>query len=171
MSPLLKSPLPRPEGNQTNAKARGRMVRALLSILGVTATVAAGALLIPAGAGAGRHHHGHHHNHHHPTAPPGPPSVAGPEFGSVTVSPDGPGRRVVTVGPTAPPLSFLLVCDLPTSGCVQATLVSGTWVARLPAAEADRYSIGLIGRSEGTWVTGNESSDPPAVIPPLVNIG
>ena len=142
----------------------GSRGRAALAVL---AALLAIALAVPGGAVA----HGRHLHHHHPVRPPAKPSGQRAAFGSVTVTPAGAGQRLVTVETTGPPMSIVEVCDLPTGECVSANLVSGTWSARLPAADPDHFSIGLIGLSDGTWVIGNSSSTPPAEVPPLVNIG
>lgn len=141
------------------------------------AIAAAALLLLPAAAAAGGrgHHHGHKHHHHggRHQPPPAPPVVnpSGPAFGSVEILPDGPGRRLVSVETTGPAMSVVEICDLTTPECVDAELDAGRWTARVPAPDPVRYSIGLIGRSGELWVTDSRRSDPPAPIPPPVNIG
>jgi hypothetical protein len=90
----------------------------------------------------------------------------------VTVRPDGATHRVVRVTTSGPPLTYLAVCDLTTSTCVNAHRASSAWAARLPARDPDGpYAIGVVARSPGGFVTGHFASDPPPDIPPIPRIG
>ena len=86
----------------------------------------------------------------------------------VTVRPDGPTHRLVRIMASGPPLTYVAVCDLTTSTCVNARRSSGAWVARLPARQPNGpYAIGVIGRSPGGYVTGHFASNPPPDLPPI----
>jgi hypothetical protein len=90
----------------------------------------------------------------------------------VTVRAHGPSHRLVRVVASGPRLTYLAVCDLTTSTCVNAARARRAWVARLPAQDPDGpYAIGVVGRGPRGYVTGHFASDPPPAIPPIVNIG
>jgi hypothetical protein len=90
----------------------------------------------------------------------------------VTVRAAGPSHRLVRVTSSGPPMSFVAVCDLTSSTCVNATRVSDAWVARLPAQHPEGpYAIGVVGRSPGGYVTGHSASDPPPALPPILDVG
>ena len=168
---------------QTRSSERAPRSGALIVVLAMTAvaavvTVVAGILLLmpAASSAAGRpHHHKHHghkhHGHKHPPAPPLAPTYPAPALGSVTVTDAGPGRRAVAVETTGPPMDQVEICDLSTFDCASAEFGSGRWIATLPAPDPARYTLGVIARSGGVWVTDRVSSDPPAEVPPIVNVG
>jgi len=132
--------------------------------IGMACAIVLAALILGAGTAQARQRH--HHRHHAPRPP-------APAFTNVTVQPDGATHRLVTVETSGPPLTWVDVCDLTTSlPCVGASPESSKWVARLPAQDpAGPYAIGLIGHGPGGYVTGFYASNPPAPIPPLLNIG
>jgi hypothetical protein len=69
-------------------------------------------------------------------------------------------------------MTYVAVCDLMTSTCVNATRASGVWVAQVPARDPHGpYAIGVVGRSPGGYVTGHFASDPPPDLPPILHVG
>jgi hypothetical protein len=130
----------------------------------LAAGVAALAALM-VGVGAAQATQSQHHRHHAPR----PPATT---LMKVTVRAHGPSHRLVRVVASGPRLTYLAVCDLTTSTCVNAARARRAWVARLPAQDPDGpYAIGVVGRGPGGYVTGHFASDPPPDVPPIVNIG
>ena len=108
------------------------------------------------------------HQHHRDYAVRPPATV----LTRVTVRAAGPTHRLVRVVASGPPLTYVAVCDLTTSTCVNAARASGVWVARLPAPDPHGpYAIGIVGRSAGGYVTGHFASNPPPDVPPIPNTG
>lgn len=100
---------------------------------------------------------------------PRPPATV---LTKVTVRADGPTHRLVRVAASGPPLTYVAVCDLTTSTCVNATHASGAWVGRLPAQDPHGpYAIGVVGRSATGYVTAHFASNPPPDVPPIPNVG
>jgi hypothetical protein len=87
---------------------------------------------------------------------------------TITVAPSGPMARTVTIATAGAPFRAVYVCDQVTPGCVRAHRTSAhVWQAALAAADpSSDYSIGVIARAHGRYVTEHVGDAPVAPVSP-----
>lgn len=87
---------------------------------------------------------------------------------AITVAPSGPAARMVTVATAGAPFRAVYVCDQVTPGCVRAHRASRhVWQATLSATDSSSdYSIGVLARARGRYVTKHVGTAPAAPVSP-----
>jgi hypothetical protein len=87
---------------------------------------------------------------------------------TITVAPAGPSARTVTIATAGAPFRTVYVCDQVTPTCVRAHRTSThVWHATLAATDpASDFSIGVIARARGRYVTAHLGSAPAAPVSP-----
>jgi hypothetical protein len=87
---------------------------------------------------------------------------------TITVAPSGQAARTVTIATAGAPFRAVFVCDQVTPTCVRAHRTSAhAWQAVVAAADpASDYSIGVIARAHGRYMTAHVGSAPGAPVSP-----
>lgn len=87
---------------------------------------------------------------------------------TITVAPAGSAARTVTIATGGAPFRTVYVCDQVTPSCVRAHRTSPhVWQAALAATDpASDYSIGVIARARGRYVTAHVGTAPAAHVAP-----
>jgi hypothetical protein len=87
---------------------------------------------------------------------------------AISVAPSGPAARTVTVATAGAPFRAVYVCDQVTPGCVRAHRTSPhVWHAMLAATDpSSDYSIGVIARAHGSYVTKHVGNAPATPVSP-----